>query len=350
MRKWSSTPVLLSIVVACQHGGIQMSPPNSVRTQAGPGGATKAASEAGAARAPGGVVKEELCGSCRGTCWGGRCLEILAAGENSPGPISVRGGSACWGAFTEVKCVPTSGGAPVTLASKQEHPRAIAVDAASVYWANYGNGNIVKASLRDAEERILAEGPASPWAITIDATSVYWTTSNGVFKAPLDGGKITQLAAGAADGIAVDHANVYWTTRTTVMRLPLIGGTAQTFASEGGPAIAVDESKIYWLNGWGNECSASAPCPSEGAGKVSAMPFSGGVVTTLASPVWMPRSLAVDGSDVYWLDGGTLSKVAIGGGTSTTLDSTGRTQGFAVDEESLYWTAFGGTVMKLSPK
>lgn len=349
MRQWSSVPVLLSTIVACHQD--RTSPPNSARTQAGPGGATRVAFVAQASRGPGDAVEGGRCGSsCRGTCYGGRCLEVLASGENSPGPIAVGGGSVCWGAFTEVKRVPTNGGILATLASNQKHPRAVAVDETSVYWANYGSGNIMKTSLRGGEERILAEGTASPWAIAIDATSVYWTTSSGVFKVPLGGGKTAQLDTGAADGIAVDHANVYWTTRTTVMRLPLIGGTAQTLASEGGPAIAVDESRIYWLNGWGNECMASEPCPSASAGKVSAMPISGGVVTTLASPVSMPRSLAVDRSNVYWLDGGSLSWVAIGGGTPTMLDSSGRTQGFAVNEESLYWTAFGGTVMKLTPK
>ena len=64
----------------------------------------------------------------------------------------------------------------------------------------------------------LASGQNVPWAIAVDATSVYWTNNNlnggqgAVMKVALDGGTLTTLAVGQNEsyGIAVDATNVYW--------------------------------------------------------------------------------------------------------------------------------------------
>jgi hypothetical protein len=83
------------------------------------------------------------------------------------------------------------------------------------------------------------------------------------------------------------------------------------------------------------------------------MPLDGGVPITLAAGrTGLDAAIVVDAPDsVYWTEGqlSTLVKVALQGGTPTTL-VTGQSIGApTVDGTSVYWTDTSA-VMKLTPK
>ncbi|MGB7809826.1 MAG: hypothetical protein WBP56_01705 [Polyangia bacterium] len=77
----------------------------------------------------------------------------LASGQNNPHGVAIDAANIYWTANytgTVVK-VPIGGGTPTTLASGQNNPARIAVDATSVYWTNYGDGTVMKLSGREQD-------------------------------------------------------------------------------------------------------------------------------------------------------------------------------------------------------
>jgi sugar lactone lactonase YvrE len=204
----------------------------------------------------------------------------------------------------------------ITIASTQDNPQGLAVDATSVYWANNDGGTVLKAPLGGGVATTLASGQDGPFGIAVDATSVYWTNEEGgtVMKVPLGGGTTTTLASGqsAPTAITLDSTNVYWTNSgsSTVMKVALGGGTATTLATgQNGSGIAVDATSVYLAN--------------YSAGTVTKVPLGGGTVTTLASGQGGPTGIAVDATSVYWTNrnSGAVMKVPLDGGTATTLAS-----------------------------
>src|SRR4029077_18313616 len=88
-------------------------------------------------------------------------------------------------------------------------------------------------------------------------------------------------------------------------------------------------------------------------GTVNEVPLGGGAVTTLATGLGYPVSLAADGTHVYWVDyDGSVNEVAVGGGSVTKLaGSQNHPVSLAVDGTHAYWinegAGAGGSVNKV---
>lgn len=224
-----------------------------------------------------------------------------------------------------------------------------------------GSGTVQAANVSsifvDCSMNLIGTGE-QPYGIAIDGTNVYWTDRDlaTVDTAPLGGGGGGPLASSSAQGafifpsgIAVDQTNVYWTAalsgtpiRVVVWSAPVHGGgrASELYPSPGAVpgAIAVDGTNLYFLGG----------------GTVSMAPKSaGGHVTTLYSGGGTLAGVALDANNVYWTDqgNGTVMSVPLQGGTAVTLASAQiNPTGIAVDAHSVYWdtsSSPNGTVMSV---
>jgi hypothetical protein len=149
--------------------------------------------------------------------------------------------------------------------------------------------------------------------------------------------------------IAVDDHDVYLVelgateADTAIVRVPRVGGSS-VIVAQAAPALppASDGTNLYW--------------GSRGAdgGSIFQVPLAGGAVTTLAPAVY-PQCLTVDETSVYWTDVtssgfGVVVKVPKGGGSPTTLATgTDRFPSYlpiAVDSTNVYWV--DQSVMKVA--
>ena len=238
---------------------------------------------------------------------------------------------------------------PTILASGLSNPFKITVDSTSVYWTESSGGAVKKVSKNGGAVTTLASGLNWPLDIAIDSTSVYWTEAlnptGKVKKVSINGGTVTELAydLNSPRFIAVDSNStwVYWTEGS--------GAIKKVLTTEGGLttlASLTDPLGIAYFLG-------SVYCTDNSSGTVKRVATSDGTITTIASGLTAPVHLAFDSDSwiVYFTESygnGTVKKVNFDGYGSVTTLASGLSDpyGIAVDSTSVYWTEYGGGVVK----
>jgi hypothetical protein len=96
------------------------------------------------------------------------------------------------------------------------------------------------------------------------------------------------------------------------MKIALDGGAVSTLASgQNSPsAIAVNSTDLYWIND-GNTCAPLGGCTGTTNGSVMALHLSDGTLTVLASGQHSPNSIAIDGASAYWTNYGNCQQDVI---------------------------------------
>lgn len=227
-----------------------------------------------------------------------------------------------------IRKVPSTGGAPITLADVINIPfdqqvRSIAVDSSNVYWSDTTTINSVP--INEGSRVILSSSANQANSIAIQGNRLFWvetdccrTTQPGRIKGiPLQGGQAS---------VILDE-------------LPALNGT-----------LAVTATNLYWIEG-------GVLFATEGWGRVRKASISGGAVVTVVSGLLSSRPpFVVVGQFIYIADEQSIKKLPIDGGypemlypTGIDLAIVGRINDIASDGSFIYWTEdYNSAVRRMS--
>ena len=244
------------------------------------------------------------------------------------------------------------------VASGQDFPHGVAVDAAWVYWSNVVEGTIRKADKHGAGTPILVVGSQNePKRLVTDAGYLYWTNAGTPSTSFFDG-ELARISLDAAGGaarqvlatnqrriadVALDQDHVYWVVTGTQTSGHYFGDGSIWRANKDGSApemlaqmqnfpsrIAVDRTHVYWTNDYGGTIMR---CAIAGC---SLSP------ETLYQMQDEPSGIALDATSVYWANyhGGSVMKGALDGKTPAIAlaESRGFIDALTTDGQTLFWT------------
>lgn len=289
-------------------------------------------------------------------------------------------------------------GAPTMLAAGPA--KTIALDTTHVYWTDSATNGILKIAKQGGESiTLVPERTDKEGALAVGPTHVCWARNTrpdgAILQVPIEGGTPVVVASQqfSPSGVAVDAANVYWTTygewfmsgtpKGTVMKASLETGVVTMIADNrtGAGAIAVDATAAYWSESGGGDTTGGTDAVMKALlaggspvtlhvafpygsipyligidgssvyyrdGGLRKVPLSGGNVTTLLSAFPALAEARVDGAHVYWVGSGAIMRMSVDGGPQTAIVTGDQPSALAVDQTHLYWSNAQGAVMTLA--
>ena len=103
-------------------------------------------------------------------------------------------------------------------------------------------------------------------------------------------------------------------------------------------SLASDGRNLYYTN--------FDPHPVTGGGSIMKVAAGGGVPTELVA--FGGRSIVVDGSTLYWASGNGISRMSVEGGPVTWSSTGDQPLNLVVDQTHIYWISAEGGVMALA--
>jgi hypothetical protein len=222
----------------------------------------------------------------------------------------------------------------------------IAADNSYVYWSgNAGAGDLFELPVDGGPAKSLSSQGTG--VVTVESGIVYWLIGSGVWAvSATDGGPATEIASNdnccREDVVASNGVLYFGGTNGAISSVPATGGTIMPIYTGSPPSayIAAGNARVYWTDGTTN---------------VAAVGQDGGGFALLAGGQNNPTFLAVDATNLYWVENenpGRIMKLALGADAGSAIAlATGQDQpnGIAIDSTSVYWLSGndGGSVWKV---
>jgi hypothetical protein len=321
------------------------------------------------------------CGACAKVCPSGdtctqsACvpLTVLTSTQVDAVYIAVDNNNAYWTTYGtqannytdgQILKAPLGGGTPVVLVSGQEAPWGIATDPGqeNLYWVNSGTaangGSVMSVSVGGGTIRTIATMQDAPDFVAVDATNVYWTnfaTGSGdgkVMKEGIAGNQAPVVLASGLNGptqLATDGKNVYWANSGTaangykdgsVAMVPIGGGTVIVLVPNQSDPFGIattiagtpSQTIVYWTN--------------SGDGTVWGYEVTSQVSFQVASGQNVPNTIVVGGETgvLYWTNQGSGSVMSLSVlGESPAVVATNQTtlSGIAANLYQVTWVNAG---------
>jgi hypothetical protein len=154
---------------------------------------------------------------------------------------------------------------PDNLAYGLSEPRSLVADSNYVYWAEQIEGGRIFQLPWDSpatfDPPAIVSNQQYPRSLVVDAANLYWVADDGLWMRPIAGGDAVVIGAEpgtrSPGDVTLDETNLYWTTHSdtppnsaAIKMMPLGGGTAIEVASmevSNFKSLAVDGTSVYWV-------------------------------------------------------------------------------------------------------
>jgi hypothetical protein len=311
------------------------------------------------------------CGPCAGTCYGARCLTVLASNQAYPVGIAVGAHGVYWAnegrpdtfyAEKGVLTVGLNGGATRLIASTPEAQYdAVVADDSSVVWID--KDRIVagpsETSAPSWPHTVLAADARAAY-LAMDAAGVYWTSyvsyaapTAAVSRMDRDGANPRELmeGQGTPEQVLVHNGRLTWQAydnyMTSMFDVETSGASAHTLVSGLGSGL------FPWAAMGGNLYWASNYVPID----LYRMSLSGGAPVVVAAP-YTASGMTADDTTVYFTSDNAVYALRNGNAPEALAWKLPSPGAIAVDADSLYWADYGhcdattctGAILKLTPK
>jgi hypothetical protein len=156
--------------------------------------------------------------------------------------------------------IPAAGGEPAVIGKSEGEIANVAIDDASVYWADRLDGSLVSVPKTGGAPHVLASDRGLPGFVAVSGDALTWVEqrSESLWTMPKAGGPPRRLAqdfAGFAN-VVVDARGPFWTNEAAVdgqFRVLTVGKTddVETVSPpvDGVDALASDGERLFWDRG-----------------------------------------------------------------------------------------------------